>query len=223
MNLAVLWIANHLRVFLITAAAVLLFTLSGAVAFAVTSSTTHLQSRSAADADDSGSAGRPTFTPTGSPSAGAPTPTASVAPAAAADSPASETPASGPKPADPAPAAAVAPDTAGPMISVGTLPRVINGFVGCVASGFTVTATDPSGVASVTVSDNHPDVWISQYWQTGDQYGFSGNALSEYGAQSVGAAQVVTAVITAVDPLGNPSSVTRTFNYWDWSSYCTET
>lgn len=109
------------------------------------------------------------------------------------------------------------------MISVGTLPAVVNGFVGCVASGFVVTVTDESGVASVSAADNHPSVNVEQYWRDGDRFGFSGFGLSPQPSQSwTTAPQPVTVVITATDTVGNKSSVTRAFNYYDWVSYCTD-
>lgn len=136
--------------------------------------------------------------------------------------PASEKPSTQPavpQPASPQPAADVTP----PVILVGTLPAVVNGFEGCVASGFTVTATDASGVASVSVVDDHPAVNVGQYWRESDRFGFSATGLSPQPSQAwTTAPQKVTVVITATDTVGNKSSVTRTFNYYDWVSYCAD-
>jgi hypothetical protein len=126
-------------------------------------------------------------------------------------------------PSAPAPAAPPAPDTTPPTISVGELPAVINGFEGCLAVGFTVTATDASGVTEVSAYDDHPLAMVWFNYRVGDDFVFDSGGLSGYDRQAwTTSPQPVTVVITAVDGAGNQASETRTFNYYDWVSYCTD-
>lgn len=123
-----------------------------------------------------------------------------------------------------APSVVPQPDNKPPVISIGSLPAVIAVQAGCVASGFVVTASDESGVSSVEVHDDHPHVNVSQYWRDGDRFGFSGMASWPSPTyQATFTAQVVNVVIVATDTVGNQSSITRTFNYYDYSNYCNET
>lgn len=217
--------ASPARAFGLVGALALAGALAGiGIAFAATTTRAPSATESV-DPEDALPESAPSPSPSGSPTAG-PEETASDQTPEGQPPPEGQAPSGGlteSPPAATAPPAPV-PDTTPPVISVGSLPAVIAVDVGCPASGFVVTATDASGVASVEVNDDHPDVWVSQYWRDGDRFGFSGNGQwPTWPYYSVGHAQVVTAVIVATDSVGNQSSVTRTFNYYDNSSYCDET